>query len=124
MHARAEGETLYRSLMAHSNHEVVREGLVGRDEHDIAFKLEGDLRLLNFQTEWTDDADAKMKVLAGLVHHHLKEEEKVMFPLARKSLLAGEFTVLASDYLELCEFYLDGDRRTSVAAFVSWPLNL
>ncbi len=123
MHGRAEEETLYRSLRFHSSHEVVREGLVGKDEHEIAFQLSSDLHAMNYQVEWTDDADAKTKVLAGLVQHHLKEEEKVMFPLAKKSLLPGEFLVLTSDYLDLCEFYLDGDRTINTTTFVMWPLN-
>ncbi len=123
MHGRAEEETLYRSLRSHTAHEVVREGLVGKDEHEIAFQLASDLRAMDYQSEWTDNADAKTKVLSGLAHHHLKEEEKIMFPLARKALLPGEFMVLASDYLDLCEFYLDGDRTPNVAAFVMWPLN-
>ncbi len=122
MHGHAEEETLYRSLRLHTSHDVVREGLAGKDEHEIAFQLAADLRSLDFQSNWSDDADAKTKVLADLVHHHLKEEEKVMFPLAKRSLLPGEFLVLTGDYLDLCEFYLDGD-RSSATTFVMWPLN-
>lgn len=123
MHGRAEEETLYRSLQQHASHEVVREGLVGKDQHEIAFQLAAGLREMDFRNNWTDDADAKTKVLASLVHHHLKEEEKVMFPLAKKSLLPGELFALTSDYLDLCEYYLDGDRAVSTSTFVMWPLN-
>lgn len=123
MHARSEEETLYRSLHRHTSHDVVREGLIGKDEHEIAFQVANDLRVLDFQTRWSDDVDAKAKVLAGLVHNHIKHEERVMLPLAKKSLLPGEFVVLATDYLDLCEFYLDGEQRAALPSFVMWPLN-
>ena len=124
MHGRAEEETLYRSLIRHSQHDVIRHGLVCQDEHEIAFKLASDLRAMPFVTEWSDDADAKAKVLASLVHHHMVEEEKFLFPIARKALLPNELLVLANDYLDVCEFNLDGEQRLVVPTLVSWPLNL
>lgn len=124
MHGHAEEETLYRILIRHSERDVIRQGLVGQDEHEIAFQLVSDLRAMEFQSIWTDDVDAKTKVLADLIHHHILEEERVMFPLARKSLLPGEFAVLASDYLDVCEFYLDGEQRLAPQAFISWPFQL
>ena len=124
MHGHAEEETLYRSMIRHSERDVIRQGLVGQDEHEIAFQLAADLRAMEYQAIWTDDVDAKTKVLADLIHHHMVEEERVMFPLARKSLLPGEFTVLASDYLDVCEFHLDGEQRFTPQAFISWPFQL
>lgn len=122
MHGHAEEETLYRSLIRHENHDVKREGLVGQDEHDIAFKLVNDLKVSDYMVEWTDDVDAKAQVLANLVAGHLLEEEGVLFPLARRALLAGEMLVLAADYLDLCEFYLDGEARVLAPESMTWPI--
>lgn len=129
MHAHAEEETLYRSLVRHQDHDVKREGLVGQDEHAIAFQLANELKGMGFESslnsvaDWTDDVDAKAKVLAGVVAHHIKEEENIMFPLARRSLLRGEFLVLASDYLDICEFYLDGESRMITPTIMTWPIS-
>lgn len=129
MHAHAEEETLYRSLVRHRDHDVKREGLVGQDEHAIAFQLATELKGMGFESgmssvsDWTDDVDAKAKVLAGVVAHHIKEEESIMFPLARRSLLPGEFLVLAGDYLDICEFYLDGENRVLAPTVMTWPIN-
>lgn len=122
MHGRAEEETLYRSLIRHTNHEAHREGLVGQDEHILAFQLAGELKTTGFLAEWNDDIDAKVHVLANLVSSHMLEEEGVMFPIARKSLLPGEMQVLASDYLDLCEFYLDGEQRILTPMHISWRM--
>lgn len=123
MHGHAEEETLYRSLKRHENHGVHREALVGQDEHDLAFRLADELKASGYMNEWTDDIDAKAQVLANLVASHLLEEEGVTFPIAKKALLAGELQVLASDYLDLCEFYLDGDSRILIPTLMTWPIN-
>lgn len=123
MHSRAEEETLYRSLARHSDPEARRAGLVGIDEHEIAHNLADDLESSSFLSQWTDDIDAKAQVLATLLSNHMLEEEGVVFPLARKSLLAGELLVIASDYLDLCEFELDGEARQIAPTFLTWPLD-
>lgn len=123
MHSRAEEETLYRSLARHTDHEVKRAGLVGIDEHEIAHNLADELEVSGFLSQWTDDIDAKAQVFATLLSNHMLEEEGVVFPVARKALLPGELLVLASDYLDLCEFELDGDARQIAPTFLTWPLD-
>ncbi|CAN5666881.1 hypothetical protein BH10BDE1_BH10BDE1_15870 [soil metagenome] len=122
MHSKAEEQTLYRSLSRHQRHEVRREAMVGQDEHAIIEQLANELKDSDYLSEWTDDIDAKAQVLANLVANHFFEEEGVMLPLARRSLLPAEMQVLASDYLDLCEFYLDGDTRDAQPIMMSWPL--
>ena len=90
MHARAEEETLYRSLVRHESHEVKREGLVGQDEHDIAFRLYDDLKNSDYMVEWTDDIYSKAQVLANLVSAHVLEEEGILFTFAGRTFGSGE----------------------------------
>ncbi len=122
MHGHAEEETLYRSLTRHEDHDVRRAGLVGLDEHELAFRLIDELKGSDYLNVWSDDIDAKAEVLANLTANHLLEEEGMLFPLARRALLPGEFIVLASDYLDLCEFHLDGESRVLAPTFLTWPI--
>ena len=122
MHGHAEEETLYRSLCRHEDHDVKRIGLVGKDEHELAFRLVDELKNADYITRWDDDVDAKAEVLANLTANHLLEEEGSMFPIAKKALLPGEFIALSSDYLDLCEFHLDGESRVLAPTYLTWPL--
>jgi hemerythrin-like domain-containing protein len=122
MHSHAEEETLYRSLSRHHLHDIRREAMVGQDEHAIIEQLSNELQECRYLTEWTDDIDAKAQVLSNVVANHIFEEESGIYPLAKKSLLPTEMQVLASDYLDLCEFYLDGDTRTFQPVGMTWSL--
>ena len=122
MHSQAEEQTLYRSLSRHHRHEVRREAMVGQDEHAIMEQLANELKDSRYLVEWTDDIDAKAQVLATVVANHFFEEEGVMLPLARRSLLPAEMQVIASDYLDLCEFYLDGDPTETPPMVIGWPI--
>jgi hemerythrin-like domain-containing protein len=113
MHAKAEEETLYQSLVESDEKEARLEGVAGQDEHDIAYQLAGELKSMDFDYEWTEEVDAKAKVLANLVLSHLKEEEGVMFPTARKNIDGEELQELGAEYIDKCKSYLDAEIKIS-----------
>jgi hemerythrin-like domain-containing protein len=112
MHAQAEEETLYETLHHHENKDARLEGIAGQDEHDLAYQLGGELKDMAFEKIWSEEVDAKAKVLATLVLNHLQEEETTMFPIAQKSMGTDELNQLALDYLELCKSYLEIEINT------------
>lgn len=107
MHGKAEEETLYLSLMRNQMKEARLEGFAGLDEHDLAFQLGSELYEMNFDTDWTEETDAKAKVVAALVANHIKEEESHMFPLAKKDIEKSELRLLSREYILKCREYLD-----------------
>ncbi len=75
LHAKPEEESLYVYMKDHQ--ELREDGYEGETEHSIADRLIEEIQAVE------DDEDvwsAKVKVLAELVEHHIKEEEKEMFP--------------------------------------------
>lgn len=106
MHAKAEGETLYVHLQQNTEEEARLEGLCGQDEHEIAFQLRDELLMMNYKTQWNDEIAAKAKVVAVLVKNHIKEEESVMFPIAKKDLSDEEMEQMRLDYIAKCRTYL------------------
>lgn len=78
-HAKAEEESLYVHLK--QTNELCVEGIEGDTEHEIAE------RLMSEVNESRDDENtwmAKVKVLAEVVDHHVKEEEKEILKDVRK----------------------------------------
>ncbi len=107
MHGKAEEETLYVSLRLASDKEARLEGLAGQDEHDVAFLLAKQLKAMNFEISWSEEIDAKAKVLANLVQNHIKEEETEMFTIAENAIEPLKMRVISGFYLEKCKAYLD-----------------
>ncbi len=107
MHGRAEEETLYKSLKYATEKEARLEGFAGQDEHDVAFQMAQELEEMNFETAWSEEIDAKAKVLASLVQNHIKEEETEMFTIAENAIEPIKMRVVSETYLEKCKAYLD-----------------
>lgn len=105
MHAKAEAETLYVHLQQNVEEEARLEGLAGEDEHDIAFQMIDELVAMNYKTQWNDEIAAKAKVLAAFIKNHIKEEESVMFSVAKKNLNEGEMEQMRIEYLEKCRYF-------------------
>ena len=57
-----------------------------------------ELEASNFETNWTDQIEAKAKVLAELVKHHVQEEENDLLPDTKKSLSPDELVRLGGIY--------------------------
>lgn len=111
MHSRAEQETLYRNLSQAKEKEARLQGAAGLEEHDLAFQLGEELYGLSFEDAWSEKIDAKAKVLANLVSHHLKEEESEMFPVAERCLAEADLNGLLREYINKCESYLEIEMR-------------
>ena len=119
MHARAEEETFYQVLQESRNHQVRLEGLRGHDEHEIAYEIVEELKELGAEDTWTEEIDAKVRVLAGLIKGHIKEEETIMFPLAHKFIPESKLIDLTDDYLDKCKLSLDKKMENKIPSEVS-----
>lgn len=107
MHAKAEEEVLYEALKEYADKDIRMEGLRGQDEHEISYDLVDELKLMGAETSWSDEIDSKMRVLAGLLKTHIKQEELVMFPMLEKALPESKLMDLTDEYLDKCKIYLD-----------------
>lgn len=107
MHAKAEGDVLYPALRESISHEVRLLGIKGQDEHEIALEIIEEIKAMDYQSYWSEDIDAKVKVLIGLVKSHIKDEENVVYPTAQRAIGEKKLTNLTNEYLERCLMYLD-----------------
>ena len=95
-HELMEEKVLYPALQAHpESREIALEGF---EEHHVA-----DLIVKELQDVATDDEawGAKFKVLKENIEHHIKEEERIMFPLARGIFSRDELRALAARMLKV-----------------------
>lgn len=107
MHAKAEGDVFYPALGQAAQVTLRHEGLKGFDEHEITFEIIEELKAMNYEKNWSEEIDAKVKILAGFIKSHIQEEEKIMYPMARDHIIQTELVRLADDYLSKCKTYLD-----------------
>jgi hemerythrin superfamily protein len=105
VHTKAEEETLYDGLMQNKEAELLT--FEAYDEHHIADSLISELRAMGYENVWSNEIEAKAKVLADVVEHHLKEEESQLFEKAEKLFSKEAMNDLAVAYLESCEEYLE-----------------
>lgn len=92
VHAQVEEELVYPAFMENrSMKDQVNEAL---EEHHVTKMLLAELDELQL-----DDPhyDAKVKVLYEYLRHHVKEEEKEMFPEAQKRLSSKRLMVLGEE---------------------------
>jgi hemerythrin-like domain-containing protein len=107
MHGMAEEETLYCALREADSKLARVEGIAGQAEHDLAFQLQDELLDAGADVIWNETIEAKAKVLAAAMLHHIREEEYLMFPVARKVLGEAALNHLTEEYVEKCKAYLD-----------------
>lgn len=98
MHAKSEQETLYACLEEVEDLRI--SALEAREEHDIADRLTTEIEAMDYQENWSDDIDAKAKVLAELVEHHINEEEDELFQDTRENFTHEELQAMAVEYNE------------------------
>lgn len=94
-HAKAEEESLYVHMKEEDD--LCLEGLEGDTEHAIADQLMAEI------SEVRNDDDlwlAKVKVLAEVVEHHVKEEEKDVLKQVRKEFDQTERMEIGKEYLQ------------------------
>ena len=107
MHGKAEEEILYEVLEKNKSKEARLEGFSGKEEHDHMFLISKELQSLNYKAHWTDEIEAKAKVIASLCSNHIKEEEGVMFHVAKKNISEQEIKKMSELYLSKCTVYLN-----------------
>lgn len=91
VHEALEEQLLYPALRPHAEaHDIVLEGI---EEHHVADTLIKELHKVRKDNEkW----GAKFSVLKESVAHHIKEEERMMFPAARAALAREELLALGA----------------------------
>ena len=116
MHAKAEEETLYKHLKETSSIVGRIEGLSGKTEHDIVFHLEVQLNTMNYKNEWSEDIDAKSRVVAIQIKNHINEEEDTMFSIAESHMTQEELEDIRDEYIQKCINYRVSDNTAEVDA--------
>jgi hemerythrin superfamily protein len=103
-HAVPEQETLYQAMRG--DDELRAEGFEGEVEHELADQMLEEAK----RTEDDDLWSARVKVLAELVEHHIKEEEDELLPDYKKASELSERVELANEFLRLKqELHEQGD---------------
>ena len=98
-HAKPEGQTWYVDMKKIEDLKV--DGVEGDVEHDLADQLTRELKA----TTSEDLFMGKVKVLAELLEHHLKEEEEEQLPKFKKATSSEEREKLGAKYLKLRSAY-------------------
>jgi hemerythrin-like domain-containing protein len=103
-HSQLEEQFFYPAAQQKGGKEINDLILEGLEEHRIAdFMMER----LETTTPEDDTFDAKYKALSEAVKHHLKEEEKKLFPMTRKVFDRKELNSLGAQ-MEALEKKLEG----------------
>ena len=96
-HSDAEEKVVYATsdlLSGHELHIKIAEGFV---EHQLANDLMKRIEKAKDPVEWSAHAN----VISEIVEHHLKEEERDLFPLIRKKAPAGLDKKMLTQFLAL-----------------------
>lgn len=98
-HAQSEERALYSFMERHED--LREESFEGEVEHELA-----ELMLESISSEKNEHMwSAKVKVLAELVEHHLKEEEDESLPDVRKMTTPEQRLEMGAKYIEFKEQY-------------------
>lgn len=100
-HAKAEEQVLY--VYMKKNDELREEGFGGDVEHGLADQMLEEIKRTSDNDLWS----ARVKVVAELVEHHIKEEEEDMFPDIRKETESEERVEMGRVYLQKWEALLN-----------------
>lgn len=98
-HSKAEEESLYAKMKSYEN--LRMRSFAGETEHILAEELVQKINATPDDDEWK----AKVKILADVVEHHIKQEEDEILPEVERSfdeqtrkLLGDEYIALKTDY--------------------------
>jgi hemerythrin superfamily protein len=109
-HAKAEDELVYGSL--EGERQITPLVLQARIEHGLVAQLLEELHDSEIDLQWA----AKMRVVAEMVNHHVKEEEKKMLPAAERVLEAERRSELARSFVERKEEVISSLEMEEAAA--------
>lgn len=105
LHSKSEETALYDNVVDKKEvHDIVLEGY---EEHSVADLLADELEAFGFESDLSDELEAKAKVLAELVKHHIEEEEQELLVELKKA-------VSDEDLVQLGEAYKQAYRRLSL----------
>lgn len=108
-HAKAEEQSLYIHLK--QLEDLRTEGFEGDTEHAVADQLMRDIS----KSEGDDDVwMAKVKVLAEIVDHHVKEEEKEVLKQVRKAFSREERIEIGDMYSRLLSEHKEDFGRSRI----------
>jgi hemerythrin superfamily protein len=94
-HAKPEEQTMYAFMK--QNDDLREGGFEGDVEHQLADQMVEEAKRTDDEDLWS----ARVKVLAELIEHHIKEEEEDMLPDFRKHTEKEERATLGDVYLRL-----------------------
>jgi hypothetical protein len=98
IHSKFEQEDFYPRFRERAEEHEEREKILEAfEEHSIVDRLVQELRGMDAKD---DRYEAKLMVLIESVRHHIKEEEREMFPTARKLFQKDELAQLGQQFLE------------------------
>lgn len=106
IHTQAEEQTIYDVLKDIQASEI--SALEAIEEHEVAKNLVQELEDVDFRSSWNNVISAKAKVLADIVDHHAREEEKVLFKEARRLLTKDELIALGDEFTLKCKELKEG----------------
>lgn len=106
-HAKAEEESLYVYLKEMTDLRI--KGLEGETEHALADEL---MKEISESKADHDTWMAKVKVLAELVEHHVKEEEKEVLKKVREEFNLDKRIVIGEMYSRLLNKYRSEENET------------
>lgn len=107
-HAKSEEQVLYVYMKA--DDELREEGFEGDVEHGLADQMVEEVKRTDDDDLWS----ARVKVLAELVEHHIKEEEEEMFPDIRKNSEAEDRRYMGEQYAALKDKYMANGGKDTV----------
>lgn len=96
-HAKAEEQTLYVQMKEYKELRV--ESFEGDTEHAIADQLVQEINATPDDDEW----NAKVKVLAEMVEHHIEEEEETILAEVKEKMAAKVRLAVGAAYTEIKE---------------------
>lgn len=102
LHAKSEEASLYDNIV--EKKEVHENVLEAYEEHSVADLLADELEGMDFEQDFSDELQAKSKVLAELVKHHIEEEEEELLVELKKVLSSEELENLGELYKRAYQF--------------------
>ena len=110
-HAEPEEMSLYEYMK--KDKQMLVDALEGDTEHSLASQLIDEIRATEDKNLWS----AKVKVLAEMVEHHIKEEEGTMLPDFRKTTTLEERVALGDEYTQLKSQATTSNKQTIDSEF-------
>lgn len=113
LHTHAEEEIIYNNLEPMK--EFHKKTLQAMEEHNIAKTLMQELEGFENERGLSDEREAKAKVLADVVLHHLTEEERIVIPKMRRIFDDEELQAMGEEFSRLS----DAEREEADSRLIS-----